>query len=367
MVGGCGCRVRVVDGAGVFGGGDSLVWPVISDGADFSGIQYVDGFVAILPPTATFNSSSQIQIQFVVFCSLGMVILYPMILVPLLRTPNLSSPKPDFRTRFLLPRRPREPETNKRALNWKRGVLFSLVYFGSLVATILGTIHLGNQRQFNSNLGYTAQEWSGNSVVLQSPTVAWYYSPSGTNLGDLALVSHGGWTLEIQPSNNLIQYISYPSFYPVMYNATCQAFNHSVGDVSGCVSGEFVNQPTVHYEPYNDADMSTTQFPEFNGTLNISAISPDPLDVLGVSNASIWTSAQAYQGIAGVYAPLGEWYLGNSTLLQVGWSLGGPCQGLQILLSKEYEDAAWIIVGMIWQWWVYWAEDWGGCDWDIDD
>ena len=59
--------------------------------------------------------------------------------------------------------------------------------------------------------------------------------------------------------------------------------------------------------------------------------------------------------------------MNNSTLLQVGWSLGsdGPCQGLQINLAQDYEEIALILVGIIWQWWVYWAENLGDCNWDL--
>jgi len=215
------------------------------------------------------------------------------------------------------------------------------------------------------------QPWSDKYVVLQSTSSNLFYSSAGTTLGGLIGVQgygFGGWTMEIDDSQKKpIQNIRYPVYFPMQFNATCESpSNHSL--ILNCVSGGFINQPSPSYIGYNELDPSI-QFPEFTGFLNLTISSSNPLAFLNVtSNPNVWTSAEAYQGIGGVYAPLGQWYINNSTLLQVGWSLGdgGPCQGLQINLSEDYEEIAWIVVGVIWQWWVYWAENWGACNWEID-
>ena len=87
------------------------------------------------------------------------------------------------------------------------------------------------------------------------------------------------------------------------------------------------------------------------------------MGILNVTNPNIATTSQEYQGIGGVYAPLGVWYINGSPLLQVGWITGGlgPCDGLQIDLSRDHTEAAFIVVGMIWQWWTHWAYNFGNC------
>jgi hypothetical protein len=298
-----------------------------------------------------------------VFLTVGTVLLYPLLLMPILHqwgnATRLGSNTP-LRTG-------QHSSENRERINRKTGLLFSVLYFGSLVAAIVGSLQLAKTRQRDAYGVYSSQTWSNQYVVLQSAATNSFYSSSGVNLGVLDAVQRNGfsgWTMEIHDSESTIQIIKYPIFYPMQFNATCQSpSNNSV--VDNCVSGEFINQPAPGYD-FSDFDPQL-QLPEFSGLLNLTVTSLNPLAFLNVtSNPDVWTSAQAYQGIGGLYAPLGEWYVNNSTLLQVGWSLesDGPCQGLQISLAEDYEEISLILVGIIWQWWVYWAENLGDCNWD---
>jgi hypothetical protein len=50
-------------------------------------------------------------------------------------------------------------------------------------------------------------------------------------------------------------------------------------------------------------------------------------------------------------------------MFDVQWSTAslGPCQGLQIFLSSDHEGIAWIVLGYVWQWWMAWGSNSGGC------
>jgi len=296
-----------------------------------------------------------------VFLTLGTVLLYPLLLVPILRYQGRGT---RLGTDTPLTASQHSSDKHER-INGKAGFLFSVLYFGGLVAAIVGSLQLAKTRQRNAYGVYTPQSWSNNYVVLESAWTNSFYSSAGINLGSVNAVQRNGfsgWTMEIHNSESTIQSIKYPIFYPMQFNATCQSpSNNSI--VNDCVSGEFLNQPSPAFD-YSEL-APQLQLPEFSGFLNLMMISSNFLGFLNVtSNPNVWTSAQAYQGIGGLYAPLGEWYVDNSTLLQVGWSLGsaGPCQGLQINLSEDCEEIAWILVGIIWQWWVYWAENLGDCN-----
>ena len=298
------------------------------------------------------------------FITLGMLLLYPLLLILIrrLRLPSWTQVRHGNR-----PLHSSQQQVQKREhLTW----IFSIMCFASLIAAIVGTINIAKTRQRDAYGVYSPQAWSGSYVVLNNTSKNWLYSSAGVNQGNLrATNERTGWGMEIYNLRDVnLQTINYPSFFPMKFNVSCMpTIDNPMA--SDCASGEFVEQPTPSYEGYSELDPQDHQKPEFTGFLNLTMITLSRHEMNVTSNSSIWTSAESYQGIGGVYAPLGEWHIYNSTLLQVGWSTGskGPCQGLQINLSEEYEEIAWIVVGIIWQWWAYWAEHWGGCNWDITD
>jgi hypothetical protein len=320
----------------------------------------------------TFTSSTQGELEFILFLSIGMFLLYPMFLILINRfgLPSWTRLRPGNTSRLesLSP-----PERQKQGhLTWIISIILFVLCFGSLAGAIVGTLQLAKIRQRNAYLVYSPQPWWGKSVVLQSSSTTVSYSVEGNSLANLSTtIGQRGWMMEIHDTGGVILTINYPSYDPIQFNATCQpTANNTI--IDNCVLGQFVKQPTIDYEGYNELDPETyNPRPEFTGFLNLTVISPNPLAILNVSsNPNVWASAQSWQGIGGVYAPLGEWYIDNATLLQAGWSLGtkGPCQGLRINLSKDYEETAWIVVGIIWQWWMYWAEYQGACSqWEIAD
>ena len=325
---------------------------------------YVDGFVPVLPPTATYTSSGQLKVEFIVFLAVGMVLLYPVLVVPLLRNGLLSW----LTTRLGNNRLSQQRHPSGRNRNVRSSIVFSAIYFGSLVAAIFVTLQLAKTRQRDSYGVYTPQAWSNKYVVLENASSNIFYSATGVRLGSLhAIERNGNWAMvqtdEGTMSNTTIQMINYPTYFPMQFNVTC-LYTSNGSTINNCASGEFINQPSPGYFGIFDPSL---QMADFSGSLNLSVLSPYPLTFLNhTSNPNVSTTSLAYQGIGGLYAPLGEWYLDNSTVLQVGWSLGnaGPCDGLQINLSEDYEAISWILVGIIWQWWVYWAQNWGGCNWD---
>ena len=159
---------------------------------------------------------------------------------------------------------------NRERINRKTGLLFSVLYIGSLVAAIVGSIQLAKTRQRNAYGVYSSQTWSNKYVVLQNAATNSFYSSAGVNLGGLDAVQrngYSGWTMEIHDSKSTIQSIKYPIFYPMQFNATCKSpSNNSV--VDDCVSGEFINQPAPGYD-FSDFDPQL-QLPEFSVNLTVT-------------------------------------------------------------------------------------------------
>jgi len=325
-----------------------------------SGVMYVNSFVPVVPPTATYTSDGQLKLEFIIFLTVGSILLYPVIV---LRYGICSW----IATRVGNNRRQSQnlPQAQKRKTTIS--LLFSVIYFGGLIAAILGTLQLAKTRQRNSYSVYTSQPWSNKYVVLDDPSSNSFYSTTGARLGFLNVIERNGFSglamVQIDEgsmSNTTVQMINYPLYFPMQFTATCQSTSNS-SVIDNCVSGNFINQPAPGYFGVFDPSL---QMPDYSGFLNLSVQSPNPLAFLNhTANPNVWTTSLEYQGIGGLYAPLGQWYVDNVTGLEVGWSLGdgGPCDGLQINLSEDYEEISWILVGIIWQWWVYWTQNWGSC------
>lgn len=249
-----------------------------------------------------------------------------LILIHRFHLPIWARIRPGNASRLLLPSSHHKPQKQGR-LTWTISAVLFALCFGSLAAAIMGTIRLAMTRQRNAYGIYSPQTWSGNYLVLESTFNNSFYSAAGTKLGSLVTADpvHGAAaTIEIHNSRgNILQTINYSSFFPVQFNVTClSTINNPI--VNDCASGELVNQPTVSYDGYSELDPQDHQKPEFVGFLNLTVLSSNPLTFLNVtSSPNVWTSGQAYQGIGCVYAPLGEWYLDNSTLLQIGWRSSG--------------------------------------------
>ena len=148
------------------------------------------------------------------FLTIGTVLLYPLLLMPILQqwgnATRLGSNTPLRTTQH--------SSENRERINRKTGLLFSVLYIGSLVAAIVGSIQLAKTRQRNAYGVYSSQTWSNKYVVLQNAATNSFYSSAGVNLGGLDAVQrngYSGWTMEIHDSKSTIQSIKYPIFYPM--------------------------------------------------------------------------------------------------------------------------------------------------------
>jgi hypothetical protein len=282
------------------------------------------------------------------FLTFGMLLLYPLLFIRRLRLPSWTQLR---QGNFAL--RPSQQRTSKIQLK-KYSII--VLYFGILVAAIVGTNNLANTRQRNAYDVYSPQDWSGSYIVL-SPFSNLVYSSAGVNQGEFDATSkYSGWTVKYNIRGSIIAFIDYSGSSPTKFNASCFP-TLSYQNYSICSLGGFVEQPIPNTEGHSNSD---PRKPEFTGYLNLTITTLHHFPITYSSKSNVWTSPQAYQGIGGVYLPLGEWYLNNSILLQVMWMTGegGPCGGLQINLSEEYESTAWILAGIIWQWWYQWI---GNC------
>jgi hypothetical protein len=188
------------------------------------------------------------------------------------------------------------------------------------------------------------------------------YSSNGAIIGQLAFTTISkGWTVEFPQSQQGIEKITYanpigtPYDVPIQFNATCNPFSNSTSSDT-CLTGGLISQPA----PYNgsrscDKD-SCSPVGDFSGDITVFLKSSNPISTLNVTtNVNLQTSAKAYQGIGKQWAPLGYWYFNNVPVIQVAWPYSGPCDGLQIFLSKDYEGMSYSVLGLIWQWWRLWG------------
>ena len=275
-------------------------------------------------------------------------------------------------------RRPRRARRGKPGK--ARGIInevvccgLTLLYVAVFVAAIGGAIIFANIRRRNLNDVYLVKDtWAGTYVVLDTSSNASsgsLYSSDRANLGQLLFTTiSGGWTVEFPESQQGIEKIIYANairdprdydsvYTPIRFNASCNPFSNSnSSDI--CLTGGLIRQPA----PYNgSSDCNSDQVcrpnPDFSGDITVFLRSPNPIPTLNItSNVNVVTSADAYQGIGKHFAPLGYWYFNNVPIVQVAWPYLGPCDGLQVFLSKEYEGISWSVLGLVWQWWRSWGE-----------
>jgi hypothetical protein len=234
----------------------------------------------------------------------------------------------------------------------------TILYFAIIAITIWGVLHLSETKLATTMTDFMDADWAGNYVVIDNES-ATIFSRSGIKLGDLTFTTlNQKWSMGINASDENIEEIIYTNsteyVSPITYNATCHTSN-AEKSIDNCVTGGLVGQPV----PYNPGQGHHAQA-EFEDYFNLSIAAIDPLGTLNISTntSDVYALASAYQGIGGKYPPLGYWYLNSSIVLQVEWSAdsGRACQGLLVNLSKEYEGIGWIILGIIWEWWFQWTQ-----------
>jgi hypothetical protein len=255
----------------------------------------------------------------------------------------------------------REPRSNK-VIWWG----FTALYVAVFAAAIVGTIIFANTRLHNLNDAYLKQDtWAGSYVILEPSSNASsgvLYSSNKAIVGQLQYTTvSGGWTVEF-PESQLVQTISYanpigdPDDIPIRFNASCSSTSSEA-----CFTGGLTRQPP-HYngtQNCND-DGNCDPTPDFSGQITVYLKSPNPAATLNAtSNINVVTSNDQYQGIGKQYPPLGYWYFNGSPILQVSWPYSGPCDGLQIFLSREYEGISYSVLGLVWQWWRIWGASQG--------
>jgi hypothetical protein len=248
----------------------------------------------------------------------------------------------------------------------------TVLYVAIFAAAMIGTVIFANTRLQNLNDVYLVQDtWAGSYVILETSSNASsgvLYSSSKVNLGQLEYTTvSGGWTVRF-PASQPVETISYanpigdPDDIPIRFNASCN------GDESEtCFTGGLTEQPP-HYNGTENCYQDTCDaHPEFSGQLSWYIQSPNPATLNATSNVNVVTFNNQYQGIGNSYPPLGYWYLNGSPILQVSWPYSGPCNGLQIFLSKEYEGISYSVLGLVWQWWRLWGASQGAistvCGW----
>jgi hypothetical protein len=240
-----------------------------------------------------------------------------------------------------------------------------------MIVAIVVPIQLANSMNAIVSSTLAQNPWVGSYVILDSNvangTTGLTYTRNGESTGNATFeYFQSGWSVRpsngSQPLANIIYNYAVPNqTYPfgTKFSATCK------GNYTGnCTIGGLTANP-VSVLNGSSTDSHT---PEFKNYLTLQVTSLVSLSVLNMSgNTTVpWTTNQAYQGIGGVYAPLGVWTLGNYPIIQVTWSTSsfGACQGLEVFLSEDNEGISWLVFGLIWQWWFMWGENYGGCiDW----
>jgi hypothetical protein len=242
-----------------------------------------------------------------------------------------------------------------------------LLYLVVMIAVLVVPIELAQ----NSSSIYLAQDvWAGSYVVLDSTvsngTTGLQYSRGGEKMGEATFTYfQDGWSVQPGNGSQLLENIiyTYPlpnQTYPrgTKFSATCK------GNTSrNCIIGGLASQ--LGFPTSIESSPNATPTPEFQNYISLIITSLVPFSLLNISSntTTAWTSNQAYQGTGQVYAPLGYWSMGSNPILDVAWSTSsfGACQGLQVFLSSDKEGIAWIVLGLVWQWWMMWGENDGGC------
>jgi hypothetical protein len=249
------------------------------------------------------------------------------------------------------------------------------IFAAPIIAAVVFTIILTRQHLSNTNKAYLAEDvWADKYVIFNTAmngSSASLYSSENVNLGDVLFTqTSAGWTMqipEIPDSQQTLEYVVYSKAILssnletystlIQFSATCR--NNSTNT---CITGA-VTDPAPYNEDlgsycgptqYSSNDQGcAVLYPDFGGEINVSILPPG-------NATNIWTSYQNYQGIGKSYGPLGYWFSDTSPIVQVAWittnAEGDPCQGLEIYLSKDYEEASWIVLGLVWQWWIKWVE-----------
>ena len=280
------------------------------------------------------------------------------------------------RSRDVSPRNRGAPATGSGVIHKAMVCGFTALFAAPIIVGVVFTILLTRQHLSNTNDVYLAEDvWADKYVIFNTAlngSSASLYSSEKVNLGDVLFTQTSvGWTMqvpEIPDFQQTLEHVVYTNSIlssnletysvPTRFNATCR--NNSTDN---CVTGALTDPAPYNTDlgfycgpgqyNANSNDGCAELYPDFGGDINLSLSPPG-------NATNIWTSYQNYQGIGKSYGPLGYWYSGTSPILQVAWittsAEGDPCQGLEIYLSNDYEEASWIVLGLVWQWWIVWAQ-----------
>ena len=245
----------------------------------------------------------------------------------------------------------------------------SVLYFAVMMVAIVVPIQLAKNPNIVLSKTLAQNPWAGSYVILDcsvgNGTTGLTYSRSGESLGNTSFeYFQGGWSVRVsngsRPLVNIIYNNAMPNqTYPkgTRFSATCKNYTES------CTTGGLWENPV---SILNDSNINS-RTPEFNLrylTLDITSRTPQSFLNISSNSTTAWTANQWYQGIGHVYAPLGYWVIvGTNPIIEVMWSPApfAACQGLGVFLSEDYEGIAWLVFGLIWQWWMAWGDNGGGC------
>ena len=245
----------------------------------------------------------------------------------------------------------------------------SFLYIVIMIVAIVVPIKLANNPSTIISITLAKDPWAGSYVVLDSDiangTTGLVYSRSGESLGNTTFAySQRGWSVYpgngSQPLANIIYNNAVPNqTWPRgdSFSATCKG-NYT----RNCTIGALAENPVSVL----NGSSANTKKPEFTIYPSLEITSLVPFSVFNMTSISTaaWTTYAWYQGIGQVYPPLGIWTLdGTEPIIQVVWSTSsfGACQGLEVFLSGDHEGIAWLVFGYIWQWWMMWGNNDGGC------
>ena len=258
------------------------------------------------------------------------------------------------------------PSTAARRLNNILVCGLALLFAAPIIAGLVLTILLAHHNLSQSNDVYLVEDvWADQYVIFNTASngsSASLYSSEHAMLGNVLFQQTSlGWTMQIPGSQSILKRVLYSNpiseFQPIQFNASCHGQDNST---DSCLTGT-VSQPSPYNTdigsycgPERDENGNCERiYPDFGGSINLF-LSPAP------NATKIWTSYENYQGIGKSYGPLGYWYCDTSPCLQVAWittsAEGNPCEGLEIYLSQEYDEASWIVLGLVWQWWMTWVQ-----------
>ena len=350
--------------------------------ANTSGVNYVNSYANPTPPTASPDQITKNKTIFLIYVVVWTLIAYPFTFAFLLIvTPQLFGLPNDVSRAAAVPTalRAGTRQSQKHIRNKCCGWYCSLtaLYFAVIGVTIWGVLHLADVKLRRSLTLFEAEDWAGNYVIVQktfSGSVASYYSQSGTKLGDISFADvSNGWTMDVTGGPENLQHFSYSDFgsgTPITVTATCQISSpsnvsngtfKSNSTSSLCLTGQFHQDPI----PYNPGTGHRPVAEYFND-LNLTISPPNSTESNNTFGATtVWTNQNYYQGIGLLYPPLGSWYLNTTEILEIIWSPNSTraCDGIRINLSKDHEEVAWPILGVIWEWWKKWGEGQGLCQW----